>query len=294
MAAVFVTGATGIVGSAVVRELQRLGEPVIAAVREPSSNDLPASVTTRRFDFGLPRPELEKALEGADRLFLMRPPAIADVQTTLFPLIDAANRLGLRQIVFLSLQGVQANRGTPHHAVEEHLRRTGSPYTFLRPNFFMQNLTTTYAVDIRESGRIFVPAGIARTAFIDARDIGRVAATILTRPGHLHRAHTLSGEQSLTYRDVARTMTEVLGRPIRYARPSEAEYLDRLRSQGWPEDYIAVQKMIHRVVRLNVSALPNRSIRRLTGRPATTLAEFVADNRDAWNPQADPGQRERP
>ena len=77
-------------------------------------------------------------------------------------------------------------------------------------------------------------------------------------------------------------MTDVLGRPIRYARPSEAEYLDRLRSEGRPEDYVAVQKMIHTVVRLNVSALPNRSIQRLTGHPATHLAEFIADHRDAW------------
>ncbi len=282
MAGVFVTGATGIVGSAVLEELERRGEPVIAGVRDPASRDWSGSVTPRRFDFGLPAAQLEQAMEGADRLFLMRPPAIADVQATLFPLIDAANRLGLRQIVFLSLQGVQANRNTPHHAVEQYLRRTGSPYTFLRPNFFMQNLATTYAADIREKGRIFVPAGSARTAFIDARDIGRVAATVLTGPDHLRRAYTLSGEQSLTYRDVARVMADVLGRPIVYARPTEAEYLERLRDEGRPEDYIAVQKMIHRVVRLNVSALPNRSIQRLTGRPATHLAEFVADYREVW------------
>ncbi len=93
-------------------------------------------------------------------------------------------RQSLRHIVFLSLQGVQANRRTPHHDVEAYLRRTGAPYTFLRPNFFAQNLATAFAARIRQHGEIFVPVGRSRTAFIDARDIGRVAATVFTTPGH--------------------------------------------------------------------------------------------------------------
>lgn len=88
-------------------------------------------------------------MAGADRLFLMRPPAIADVERFMFPAIDAARSLGLRQIVSLSLQGVQGNRKTPHYAVERYLRRIEAPYTFLRPNFFMQNLSTVHAPHIR-------------------------------------------------------------------------------------------------------------------------------------------------
>lgn len=73
---------------------------------------------------------------------------------------------------------MQGNRKTPHHAVEKYLRQVGAPYTFLRPNFVMQNLTTTYRSDIRDHDEIFLPAGHSRTAFIDARDIGRVAAIL--------------------------------------------------------------------------------------------------------------------
>ena len=79
-------------------------------------------------------------------------------------------------------------------------------------------------------------------------------------------------------------MTDVLRRPIRYERPSEAAYLAQLAADGAPEDYIAVQKMIHKVVRLNISAFPNRSIRTLTGQPATSLRQFVRDYADVWEP----------
>lgn len=283
MSAVLVTGATGTVGSAVVEHLLYLGEPMFAGIHSlQNANRLPEGAIPREFRFGAPAKELDKALEGVDRVFLMRPPAIADVQDKLFPVIDACHRRGIRRIAFLSLQGVQMNRGTPHHAVETYLRQTRSPYTFLRPNFFMQNLSTTYAGPIRQRGEIFVPAARSHTAFIDARDVGRVAAATLAQDGHVGKAYTLSGEQSLTYRQVAETMTEVLGRPIRYARPSEDAYLAMLAAEGAPQDYIAVQKMIHRIVRLNISAFTNRTVRKLTGKPATRFHQFVEDYRGTW------------
>ena len=283
MSAVFVTGATGIVGSWVVEHLRRRDQEVVAAVRRSGDGArMPSGVTARPFDFAADRVALEDALEGCDRVFLMRPPPIDDVQRYLFPLIDAAMARGIRQIVFLSVQGVQHNKRTPHHAVERYLRQVRAPYTFLRPNFFMQNLSTTYRTGIRDDDQIYLPAGHAFTAFIDAHDIGAVAAAVLSEQGHLRRAHTLSGEQTLTYRSVARILSDVLDRTIRYARPSEAEYLARLEDEGMPDDYISVQKMIYRVVRFNISAFPNRSVRRLTGRRATTFREFAVREQEAW------------
>ncbi|KYF61440.1 hypothetical protein BE11_19030 [Sorangium cellulosum] len=283
----FLTGATGTVGAAVAAQLAARGERVIAGVRSGhAARWLPDGVEARLFDFASPPEQLRRVMGGADRLFLMRPPQIADVQRFLIPVIDAAQDLGMRQVVFLSLQGVQFNRNTPHHQVEAYLKATRAPYTMLRPNFFMQNLSSTYAADIARHSEIRVPAGRSRTAFIDARDIGAVVARVLTEPGHDRKAYTLSGEQSLSYTDVAQIMSRVLGRPITYTRPTEHEYLAQLAADGRPADYIAVQKMIYRVVRLNASAVPNRSIRRLTGSPATRFDRFVNDHRDLWEQRA--------
>ena len=229
MSTVFVTGATGTVGAAVAAQLAARGERVIAGVRSGhAARRLPDGVDARLFEFASTPEQLRRVMGGADRLFLMRPPQIADVQRFLIPVIDAAEDLGMRQVVFLSLQGVQFNRNTPHHQVEAYLKATRAPYTMLRPNFFMQNLSSTYADDIARHGEIRVPAGRSRTAFIDARDIGAVTATVLTEPGHDRKAYTLSGEQSLSYTDVAQIMSRVLGRPITYTRPTEHEHLAQL------------------------------------------------------------------
>lgn len=280
---VFVTGATGAVGGATVSALVAKGEQVVAGIRNKSAEPLlPAGVEGRAFAFENDPIALRQALNGCDRLFLMRPPPIENVEQYLFPLIDTAMETGVRQIVFLSLQGVEHNRGVPHYRVEKYLEAVGAPYTFLRPNFFMQNLSTIYREDIKSRDEIALPAGRAFTAFIDAHDIGQVAAAVLSSPGHLRKKYTLNGEQTLTYRKVARILSDVLGRPIRYTHPSEKEYLTRLREIGLPADYIDVQRMIYRVVRLNISALPNRMVRKLTGQRATTFREFAERERTVW------------
>jgi len=281
MGQVLVTGAAGNVGREVVSHLLAKGASVKAAVFSAKQGVLPGGVGRVRFDFADPS-TYPDALDGVDRLFLLRPPQIADVQRCLFPLIDDALAQGVRQIAFLSLQGAEFNLFTPHHKVEKYLRARKAPFTFLRPNFYMQNLSTFYQEDIRDRSEIFLPAGKGRTAFIDVRDIGAVAARVLTEEGHIGKAYTLSGPESLDYFQVAQTLSAALGREIRYADPSVGEYVDRLRQQKTAEDFIKVQKMLYFVVRHNFSASTRSDTEALLGRALISLKEFVEDFRRAW------------
>jgi uncharacterized protein YbjT (DUF2867 family) len=205
----------------------------------------------------------------------MRPPQIADVERFLFPAIDAAQAAGVRHVVFLSLMGV--NPRVPHYKVEQKILASGLPYTFIRPSFFMQNLDTFYRDDIRLRDELFVPAGRAKTSFIDVRDIGVVAALALTGEGHRNKAYTLTGSEALDYYQVAEIFSAVQGRSIRYVRPTPGEYAARQAALGVPDEFIEVMRSLYWTVRLGIGAKVTGELGELLGRQPIKMAEYAAD-----------------
>ena len=281
MGKILITGATGNVGGEVVKALIKLDQPMVAAVAKQADLLKFPEGQAVVLDF-MDSATWQPALTGVDRVFLMRPPAISDVKTYLFPFIDAAVANGVKQITFLSLQGVSFNPLTPHYKVEKYLKKIHAPYTFVRPNFFMQNLSTFYKNDILTNDEIFLPAGKGRTAFVDVRDIGSVVAKTLSEAGHMHQAYTLSGQEALDYYQVSAIMSQVLGRTITYQNPSVKEYVARLRTLKTDESFIKVQKMLYFVVRHNFSSGTSQDISRLLGRPPIAFKQFCEDYADNW------------
>jgi uncharacterized protein YbjT (DUF2867 family) len=127
---------------------------------------------------------------------------------------------------FLSLIGIENTTYVPHYKVETYLKAINMQTTFLRCSFFMQNLNTTHRREIKERNEIFVPVGKAKTAFIDARDIGAVAAVALLEDGHAGRNYDLTGSERLDYWEAARIMSEMLGRRITYRNPNRIAFPD--------------------------------------------------------------------
>ena len=281
MGKILVTGASGNVGKAVVASLLKRGEPLVAALPTQAAVTDWQQTPAVLFDFGNQQ-TWEAALDDSDAVFLLRPPAIADVKTYLFPFIDACLRRDIKHLVFLSLQGVQFNIFTPHHKVESYMRRREVPYTFIRPNFFMQNLSTIYAADIKNNSELYLPAGNGKTAFIDVRDIGEVVATVMKKSEHIRKAYTLSGPEALTYWQVAGILSDVLQRNITYKNPNVKDYVQRLQSNQFPPDYINVQKMLYFVVRHNFSASTKSDVTALLGRPPTSFEQFARDYQNTW------------
>jgi uncharacterized protein YbjT (DUF2867 family) len=282
---VLVTGATGTVGRHVVRGLLERGRPVRAAVRDPSGADLPDGVERVRLVFGDPA-SYDAAFEGVGGLFLMRPPQIADVRDKILPALAAARSAGVDRVAFLSLQGAGRNRFVPHRRVEDDLREHGPAWTMLRAGFFLQNLIAPHGPDIAERDEVFLPAGAGRTAFVDARDVGEAAAIVLSEPGHENRAYELTGREALTYRQVARALSDVLGREIRYVDPAPWSFWKRMRSRGHPRAQVAVMLALYTSCRLGLAAHVSDDLERLLGRPPRDVATFAHDYAHVWRNEA--------
>ncbi len=289
--AVLVTGAPGNVGTPLVEALLDLGARVRVAARDVDSaravfGDRADIV---RFDFA----DLSTfgAFDGVDRMFLLRPPQIADVKRVIGPAIDSARDRGVRHVVFLSIQGADRNRLVPHRKIEDHLRRSGLTWTFIRAAYFMQNLSTTHARDIQLRDEIYIPAGRrSRTAHVDARDVAAVAARALVDPTHEGQAYTPTGSAALTYDECAAILTEVLGRPIRNANPTPWHYWRRMAGRGMPAAMIAVTLGIYTAARFGLAAGLTDDVERLTGRPPISFDTFARDHSDAWAPRPGPSR----
>lgn len=278
MTTVLVTGASGNVGREVVSACLARGIDVKKASSRPTADH--GSVHLDFHD----RSTWAAALAGVQRVFLMRPPAIADVENNLNPFVDAAYAAGVDHVVFLSVAGAGENSFVPHRKVEDHLKQCGDRFTNLRPGFFAQNLQSAYLDDIREDDRIYVPAGRQPVNWIDVRDIAEVAARILEAPAdHRNTDYTLAGPGPVSWQVVTSSLSENLGRSIAYVPASILGYVWHLRRRRhlvWGE--VMVQTILHVLLRFKQGATEDPTLASLLGRKGRDVEEYIADHASLW------------
>ena len=291
MLKILVTGATGNVGAEVIRLLQQQNCHVVAAVRNPDKAQqiLGNNIDCVPFDFTNSN-TFTSAFLGVNKLFLVRPPALANLSKDIAPALQAAIAAGVEHIVFLSILGAERNKVVPHSQIERYINELGIKFTFLRASFFMQNLNTTHREDIK-NGQLFLPAGNGKTSFIDVRDIAAVAVRALIEDGHSNRAYPLTGNEALTYYEVADIFTSVLGKQIRYTNPSLLKFIWVMRyhrrwlpraSRGLKIDFVLIMAAIYTTARLGLAGAVTPDTEQLLGRPPLTIRQYVEDYRQFW------------
>lgn len=281
---ILVTGATGIVGSELVRLLVEDGSEVKAGTRSPerARHLFDPKVEVVELDYRQPA-TFDAAVEWADRLFLQPPPFDPDAHETLAPLLDWAVQAGTGHVVALSAMGMEVRDDLAIRRLEKHVASLGVDYTFLRPNLLMQNFRRDFLGDrIRRTGVFAMPVGDARVSMVDGRDVAAVAARALTSRDHMGRAYTLTGPEAVTHAEMAEVLSDVSGREVRFESCSDEEMLGWLVGSGWSPEIAGVVISLYQSVRAGVRAAVTDDVRVVLGRPARSFRDFAEDYADEW------------
>ncbi len=285
MTTILVTGATGTIGSQVVKALRAAADVnVRAAVRsgEKARSLEGQGVTTIDFDYE--RQELvTKAVQGVDKIFLATPFAKDQVELA-GRLVDAAKEAGVKHIVKLSAIGCEQEPGIQlgrwHRAIEKQVEASGIAWTFLRPNNFYENFLNYYGPDAQ--GTIYLPWGEAAVSFIAGADIALAAKAALTTPGHEGKAYALTGPEAFTIAQAAKVIGEVSGRTVTYVDVPEEAAKQAMLGLHMPPWMVDAMMELHGIDKAGYAAAVTDDFTKLTGDEPRPFSAFAQENAAKW------------
>ena len=275
-----ILGATGNVGPHVVAELVASGEQPRVLVRDGDrARDLLGDTADIVSGDVTAPGVVEEAAEGMDSLFLLSPHSfgMADLQ------LGVIRALRRRDIRIIKLSGT-SSAITPdgphvcrqHWEVEQVLVRSGQPYVILRPNSYMQVLIGRLMLPaLQATGTVTNPIAEAGISLVDARDVGAVAAGVLTDHRWDGQTLSLTGPRSVTYAEIATWVGDIVGNPTRVVDVTPAEVRERLVASGtadWEADHFAE---MYDLFRAGESEFVTDTVEQVTQRPARTVEAFL-------------------
>lgn len=278
---ILITGASGNVGKEVLKQITQTGVEVRAAFQSISKAATPPGVEIVSVDYN--RAEtLQTALEGVDRVFLVGPPT-AQLTALERKAMEVIAHSDIRQVVKLSAMGGREALFTRQHAEsEDYIQSTGVPYTFLRPNGFMQNMANYNAPTINTQDSFYGSEGDGRVSHIDIRDVAAVAVKALTEDGHVGKAYTLTGPEALTNKEIAQILSNELGREIRFINLPPAQLKEALLSAGVTEWNADALLDLQRLYRDGKATTVTPDVEQILGRKPISFAQFFRDYRSAF------------
>ena len=210
---ILITGATGNIGRELVGQLIDKGERIRILVRDERKAASFAGMVALVIGDLDHAETLPAALLNVDKLFLVTPDT---KQVT--NLLTAAKEARVEYVVKVST--IEADRslgpGKWHRQQEELIKSMGFKWTILRPTMMMVNTVEWWGETIRTQNAVYFPGGQGRVSPVDARDVARVACSVLTDPGHEGKIYELTGPESLTVAEMVETVAAVLKKPIQY------------------------------------------------------------------------------
>ena len=283
---ILITGASGNVGREVVKQALAVGLEIRATFRSPAvAAQAPAGLEGVIMDYAKPE-TIRAALHGVEKILLIGPP-VRELSALEANFVKEVRAAGGKHIVKLSaLGGRESTFPSGHRDSEEHIEASGLPYTFLRPNGFMQNLVNYSAGTIRSQNAFYGCQGNGAISIVDIRDIAAVAVIVLAATGHEGKSYALTGGEALTNQQMAEKISPVAGRKINYVDLPPADFKNGVLSTGASEWSADALVDLQRLYREGKASLVSDDVERLTRRKPITFDQFARDYSFAFRDEA--------
>lgn len=283
-----VTGASGQLGRRAVTLLLDSGAGrLIATTRTPEKiADLAGrGAEVRKASFEEPE-TLAAAFAGADRMLMISSDAIDRPGRRIQQhrnAVEAAARAGVKYIVYTSMPNPETSPvifAPDHLGTEQAIAASGLRYTILRDNWYTDFLVPTLA-DAAAKGQLFSAAGEGGAAYVTREDCARTAVAALTSAETARRTLDVTGPQVVSFRELARIAGEITGRPIEYIPVTAEERKQQFIAAGVPAIFAEIMVSSQLAMAQGTMGPPSSTVKDLTGRAPTSVAEFLAACRDA-------------
>lgn len=274
-----VLGGTGKVGSAVLAQLEALGNPGTSAARTPHNGGI--QLDLRKVG------SVRTAAQDFDRAFLITPFTEDETEIGLCA-IDELRAAGIEKIVYLGIQNLDEMSEIPHFQAKTPIRDRlleDRKSVMLAANFFFQNDVTIIGA-IKGAGVYPMPIGSVGVNSVDCDDIGRAGARALIMDDWNGTVQPVCGVSKLTGPAMADIWSKALGRPVIYPGDEIDPFIDGLR-ENMPgfDDWLEhdMRKMIEVTQRSGCLATEAEiaASRTIIGQPQRRYADFVAALADA-------------
>jgi uncharacterized protein YbjT (DUF2867 family) len=273
-----ITGATGEVGSRVVRQLleRNIRPRVLVRSEEKARSLFGDRVDVCVGDLAAPD-SMRKAIQGADTVFLVNVgPAIPERDKAAAMI---SKEFGVRKIIKLSSLDVEHGLaiGVWHEKGEAAIRATGIPFTFVRPTGFMSNLLA-WAHSIRTESILRSSTADGRRPFIHSEDIASVCLSAILNHEYASEAVPITGPESLTFGEVTAIISEATGRPLSYQAISDEEARERYSRISGSEEETEAHVALWRAIRDGRLAATTDRVERILGRKPIALRQWASEN----------------
>lgn len=276
-----VTGATGNTCCILIPELIKAGQQVRAFVRNEAKAQHLKEAGAEIYIGDLDQPEtIDGALKDISQVYLCIWNGPSAAQQGL-NVIEAIKRMGTKPFVVRhSGFGSKGSRIIQQiDEVDKALKASGLRWTSIKPTFFMQNLMMA-APTIKSDGKIYWDWADGKAGMIDIRDVADCALGALTGKAVEGKEYILTGPESVSMHDVAKSFTKKLGKQVDYIPVPHEASKEAMMGMGFPEFIVDGYIELNEGFENGYADTSNGNVKALTGHAARSVNNFTEDFRE--------------